>query len=444
MQFEVREEFFGCIVQDLENFRTYLFDKGSTSILKDLTKKPFKDVLDKYPKEATFFKNISLMKFIKDSKPNYYFIKNKPLKDVLSAPIRVHYAITSKCNLNCKHCFTRNILSQNKKELTFTEKLIILDNMQKMGIHEMLISGGEPFLAPDIIDFIKECKKRRVNIKVFSNGLLFNQELIEQIKDLPIAYLAISVDGANKESISKIRGNIDFNKLKNNLSQLAKVCKFPIVMQITVTKCNLNDIEEYIRLALETGVKRIKIRAIKPGGTILKYPEMMVSAKEYLDFCLRFVRSFSDKKINEQYGISMDATLGNTRLIYNLEKGKLMLENLPQPYVGFGCVGGRITLFIDSFGFCHPCAFIDNFLDTKEAENIKEKSLKKIWANNKNIIKMRCIRGNSKCKECSLYSLCRGGCRARSVFYNSTKDLNLCDGWCLKDLGLEIKNDITR
>jgi radical SAM protein with 4Fe4S-binding SPASM domain len=437
LRFEIRLEFFGSLAWDFKTGEWVAFDSESTQMLMGISKN--NKLLDKLKKEKKNF--ISLLEkkeLLIHNTPNYYFLKDRS-KDskILSAPMRLHYAITAKCNLKCKHCFTRNILKSEPKELSFDNKLDVLDQMVDLGIREMLVSGGEPFLYPKFIDFLKEACKRRINIKVFSNGFLLNQNIIGKVKNVPIDYLAISVDGATEYSFKKVRGAQDFNKLKNIIKSLSEQCVFPIVMQITVSRINYGDLENYFEIAIGSGVKRIKIRALKPGGTILENAEMMISFEEYLTFCKEAEKRFKERDYKKKYGFNLDCTLGNIRMVY--EDGKLLLENIPQPYEGFGCVGGKITLFLDAFGNVHPCAFIDNFLDKNLADNIKEKPLKKIWDSNVNICKMRDLRGNPRCLSCELYNLCRGGCKARSVYYHNTNDLNLPDGWCPRDVGLKIK-----
>jgi len=440
MRYEFRDEFFGSIAWDFFRKKYLLFDKESTDILKEIQNTKYEKLKEKYSDYISFFKTIEKNDMIKVDKPNYYFIKNKVLNQKPSAPLRIHYAITSKCNLKCSHCFTRNILNRKDEELSYKEKINLLDQMVDLGIREMLVSGGEPFLAQNFTDFLEEAIKRKISIKVFSNGLLLNEELINKIKDIKIDYLAISIDGTKKETISKVRGNFDFEKLKNNIKNLTSKCSFPIVMQITVTRANYEELDDYLILAEELGIKRIKIRALKPGGSILKNKELMISAEEYLDFCKRAEEEKIEKNLNAR-GIDLDCTIGNIRLSYNEKEKRLEMENLPQPYSGFGCVGGKITLFIDSFGFCHPCAFIDNFLDQNKATNLKEKRLVDIWQEDGNIKKMCNLTGNKSCFECEIYNICRGGCRARAIFESKDHDLNLKDGWCPKELGLKIKND---
>ena len=437
LQFEGRLEFFGSLFWNFYNGDTFAFDKESTEILKDILKNPhYINQLIINKKE--FIKKCEKIGLIKKTKPNYYFIINTPNKNkILSAPIRIHYAITSKCNLNCKHCFTRNILDSDKKELTFEKKIDIFNQMNKLGIREMLVSGGEPFIYPKFIDFLREGCKRNINIKVFSNGFLITNKIINQIKNIPIDYLAISIDGATEYSFKKIRGAQDFNKLKKIIKSLSSQCKFPIVMQITVSKINYNDIDNYFKIAIEAGVKRIKIRALKPGGEILNNPSMMISFKDYLKFCKKAEQIFLERNYKKKFGLKLDCTIGNIRLTYH--HSNLMLENIPQPYGGFGCVGGKITLFIDSFGYVHPCAFIDNFLDKSQSKNIKNLSIKKIWNNSENICSMRNLKGNSKCFSCYLYNLCRGGCKARSTYHYKTSNLNFPDGWCPAEENLQIK-----
>ena len=55
-------------------------------------------------------------------------------------------------------------------------------------------------------------------------------------------------------------------------------------MQTTATKANFEEIEDLLKLAKDTNVKRLKIRPIKPGGSVLQHQNIVLEPEEFLNF----------------------------------------------------------------------------------------------------------------------------------------------------------------
>ena len=69
-------------------------------------------------------------------------------RDILSAPIRVYFEITRRCNLTCSHCFVSSSPTAMEGMSTATA-IALLDHMRQMGVIELRITGGEPTIRTD-------------------------------------------------------------------------------------------------------------------------------------------------------------------------------------------------------------------------------------------------------------------------------------------------------
>jgi organic radical activating enzyme len=65
------------------------------------------------------------------------------------SPLYVQYYITSRCNLTCKQC---NIIYANAdvREATTSETELIAENLKRIGVAIVLLTGGEPFVRRDL------------------------------------------------------------------------------------------------------------------------------------------------------------------------------------------------------------------------------------------------------------------------------------------------------
>ena len=69
---------------------------------------------------------------------------------IMSTPRSVELEITAKCNLRCKYCSHYSSEGDVHTELPATEWLIFFKECRKLGVMNVLLSGGEPFLRKDI------------------------------------------------------------------------------------------------------------------------------------------------------------------------------------------------------------------------------------------------------------------------------------------------------
>lgn len=421
-RYEVRKEFFGSIVYDFLTRKFIAFDEKSTNSLVSLTQENIKDL------PLNVLNALKKNDFIKNGELNYSIADNKPLNKVLSAPLRLHLAYTARCNLNCAHCFARDY--NNKKgvnPLTFKQKVDILDQMLDLGIHEILIGGGEPFIEPDFIDYLRECEKRNMNTKVFTNGHLITDEIIEELSKIKLGYISVSVDGACDESYGKIRGISKLKSVVNTIKKLTEKCQFPVVMQTTATKTNFGEIEALLQLAKDTHVKRLKVRPIKPGGSVLENQNIVLKPEEFLEFIKKMETAWQEKYKND---FELDYSWGNARLYFDCSENTIEMEGLPQPHIGYGCLAGKISIFIDPCGNAFPCVFLVSYIGADAYENVREHSIQEVWENGPTFHKLRNLVGNEKCLNCKSYSVCRGGCIARILY--AKQPINGVDPWCLE------------
>lgn len=351
---------------------------------------------------------------------------NKPPAEYLSAPLRVHLAITSLCPLNCKHCFARFEDKESLSELTLKELKGLVNQMAEMGTRELLIGGGEPFMRKDLIEFLDFAIKKKMSVKLFSNGLLINDSVIKKIRNLNLTYLSISLDSLKEQTYGFIRGEDRVTFLKSLFKKLVSQCKFPICAQFTAMQPNYEEIGDIFKFCLKMGV-RLRIRPVNPSLSNPGIEKLLISYKKYLKLVEKVERLARKYKIQTK-----DLNIKQGNIGFKYSKRTIKFSNSIPPYLGFGCPGGNIHCFIDPFGRVYPCGFIRKTFPAYPQDSIRRTTLPKIWHQGKSFIKKRGLRGNPDCKKCIYYLTCRGGCRARALFAH--KDINAPDGWCKKEL----------
>jgi len=118
-------------------------------------------------------------------------------------PHHAQWLITRKCNYKCAGC---NVWKeQDEKELSTDEIKKGLDILEKMGIIELVISGGNPLLRKDIGEIIEYASERFVTT-VYDNGSMAAKK-VDVLKKADFAAISIdSLDEKKNDSIKDVQG----------------------------------------------------------------------------------------------------------------------------------------------------------------------------------------------------------------------------------------------
>ncbi len=116
--------------------------------------------------------------------------------------------ISNVCSASCEFCFASAFLRKKDDEEkfmsmnTFEDYLALLD---RSGIDEVRLLGGEPTLHPNFSDFVQMGRARGKRITVFSNGLITDPAL-EALLDCPPEKCAVIINmNARIKKIQKER-----------------------------------------------------------------------------------------------------------------------------------------------------------------------------------------------------------------------------------------------
>ena len=76
------------------------------------------------------------------------------------------------CNIACEHCYIESTPTNDRLiYLSFDHALPYLDEAREMGTREIGITGGEPFMNPDMLDIINAALDRGFEVLVLTNAM---------------------------------------------------------------------------------------------------------------------------------------------------------------------------------------------------------------------------------------------------------------------------------
>ena len=105
------------------------------------------------------------------------------------------------CNLHCDYCCVRSSPTAPRRELGLGRVQRIAREATELGVKEIFVTGGEPFLLEDIGEILLACAGAAPTT-VLTNGMLFTGRRVESLRALPRdrITLQISLDTATPDT----------------------------------------------------------------------------------------------------------------------------------------------------------------------------------------------------------------------------------------------------
>lgn len=178
-------------------------------------------------------------------------VTHPPRTDILSAPVRVYFEVTQKCNLKCSHCFV-SASPKGYYGLDSQSIFQLLDELHRLRVLEIRFTGGEPTIRNDWFDVLSYAKQKGFAVTLNTNGVFAKSKLkqtIERLQTLGLQQITVSVDGMQNVHDS-IRGSGNFERVNLSLKAMA-TAGLPLRINSVINQKNLADIPALIDLAAQ-------------------------------------------------------------------------------------------------------------------------------------------------------------------------------------------------
>jgi MoaA/NifB/PqqE/SkfB family radical SAM enzyme len=184
--------------------------------------------------------------------------KKSMLKALLTkdSPFYIQFYVSKYCHLSCRMC---NIVEANRDVTPFTSDKIerIADNLVKIGAGVVLLTGGEPFLRPDIDEIVRVFKSRSLDVRMQTAGLYEKRDKIAKCVEYGARDINVSIDSLDEQLSDFINGKPgSWRDAMRTISYISQV--FPGKDSVCALGCvlspyNLEEIEAVLEFATEIG-----------------------------------------------------------------------------------------------------------------------------------------------------------------------------------------------
>jgi radical SAM protein with 4Fe4S-binding SPASM domain len=315
--------------------------------------------------------------------------RQRTLQEFLSskrAPVIVYLELTLRCSFLCKHCYIPAKSRWPEKpdqvragELSTEEIFKLLDELKRAGTLFLVLTGGEIFLRPDLMQITERATELGFVVKFYSNGFHLTDELAKKMKDLGVYAVEISIYGASEKTyqeVTKIRGG--YKRVMQSIGYLR---------------------EHGVRTILKTPVMRLNvadIHAIKAMSN-----EMKLSLR--YDFVI--VPGFNGDKTPLSQRCSDEQISQALK-----ELGAKFTTNDNNDSTRTSCAVGKWSAVVDPIGDVYPCIEL-----RQKIGNVREQSFDQVWQNNPHMRKIRQILADAPANEEAFEDGICGHCPAFSL-----------------------------
>mgnify|MGYP005848012517 CR=1 FL=1 len=282
----------------------------------------------------------------------------------------LYLEVTRRCNEKCKHCY----IPQNQRSkgdfISLEDAKNFIDQAKELGIWELTITGGEPFLHPKIIEILRYARERGVIIAILSNLTVLKDKHIEVLKEIYPSHIQVSLYSLNPDvhdAITCLKGSH-----QKTIAAIEKCYANDIPLQVNcpIIDLNKNDYQEVLKWVSAKGMKA------NADFNIMAQTDFELSNMEH-------TLSYGNAKHVFKEMVQDDKQM--------LNDYKEMLtkdtNNLPDKNRHV-CGAAFNTLHISSKGKVYPCANWQSF----ELGDLHNETLKEIYLNGKKTKAVRNIK----------------------------------------------------
>jgi MoaA/NifB/PqqE/SkfB family radical SAM enzyme len=248
---------------------------------------------------------------------------------------------TMRCNLHCYGCYSASYSTEEDLPFGAIDRLV--DECKEMGIHLVIMTGGEPFLRKDLFELFE--KHEDTIFQIYTNGTLIDEKMIERFVALGNVVPAISLEGLKEETDNR-RGRGQFDRITKVMDWL-RIAGIFFAVSTTQTSQNTDVLtsDAFVDFLVEKGCILLWNFHYVPIGrnpnlSLMATPEQRNRMREQLSY-------------------------------FRATKPLLFVDFWNDGCLTQGCIAaGRKYFHVNARGDIEPCVFCHFASD-----NIKEKSL---------------------------------------------------------------------
>jgi radical SAM protein with 4Fe4S-binding SPASM domain len=326
----------------------------------------------------------------------------------------VAFNCTSRCNLNCLHCYSSSTSNLDRDELTTAEAKQLLHQLAEANCPVVLFTGGELLLRNDLFDLLAKAKQLPLRTAISTNGTLIDSAVAEKLAEFGVSYVGISIDGDEQFHDTFRQSTGCFKAALAGVENCQKA-GLKTGLRFTITKQNADKIPAVFDIATSANIRRICFYHLIKSGRAEKLDDQIptpLQTRSAIDTIIEKTEESVQKELVDEVLTVGNHADGPYLLLKMAEQKNQLHENARQLLLASS--GNKIGEKIASVSW-DGCVHPDQFWRNYSLGNVKNKSFKEIWGNpDEPVLKKLCNKSefaDKRCQQCKWFDLCKGNFR---------------------------------
>jgi MoaA/NifB/PqqE/SkfB family radical SAM enzyme len=192
------------------------------------------------------------------------------LRDEPQAPPRTAFVnILKRCNARCRYCTDWRASRDPRGDPSRDLLRGLFTDLVELGITDLVVSGGEPFLRRDVLDVLADAVALGLAVRVISNGSALTRDHVDALARLGVGRVGISIDSLEETRMRELRG-LPVKRVMASIEMLAALHRenpdMRVSLFVTVTRRNIEDLMPLATYADALGIS-IQYQPVHWAGT---------------------------------------------------------------------------------------------------------------------------------------------------------------------------------
>jgi pyrroloquinoline quinone biosynthesis protein E len=305
--------------------------------------------------------------------------------------------LTHRCPLRCPYCSNPVELDRRSQELDTSVWLRVLGEAARLGAMQVHLSGGEPTARRDIAAIVRGCADLGLYSNLITSGIGVDEPKVTALAGAGLDHVQLSFQATTARTNDLIGGHDGALDQKLETARLVTRLGIPLTLNAVIHRRNIAEVEDFVRLAVDIGARRVEIAHTQYYGWALRNRALLMPTREQTLAAVETV-----ERLRREYSgtIVIDAVVPDYHARY------------PK-----SCMGGwgRQSLNVTPSGKVLPCHAAET-IPGLEFWTVRDRSLAEIWTVSP---AFNAFRGTSwmrePCRSCERREIDWGGCRCQAL-----------------------------
>jgi pyrroloquinoline quinone biosynthesis protein E len=314
---------------------------------------------------------------------------------MVSNPLALIAEVTHRCPLHCVYCSNPMQLTAASNELSTEEWISVFRQAGKLGMLHAHFTGGEPLGRTDLTELIAAARAAGLYTNLITSGIGLNEQRLQVLVEAGLDHIQISFQDSREDAANWIAGT-KAHAHKTELSHAIRRHKIAFTVNLVVHRQNLDHLEDMVAFIEQLQPERVEIAHTQYYGWALANRAALMPTRAQLETAVA-ITSEAEKRL----------------------AGRMRIDSVvPDYYAKYpkACMGGwgRRLMLVNPSGKVLPCHAAE-VLPALSFENVREKSLDRIWQESESFRKFRDEAWMPEpCRSCDRRGEDFGGCRCQA------------------------------